>query len=146
MSLITNNSTIKDVIVEGKHKKFMPETLCFKEILLNSSENKFVVNWSYVYEKYYELLLEHVVTVTLTDKEYMKYRYQPKRLAEDLYGEKDLYFLLLRVNYIYSIINFDFKELKVFRASVIPLINEILVIESESYIDNEMNVIREINE
>lgn len=146
MSLSSIKSTINDIIEEGKHKKLMPETLCMKEVLVNSSGKKFVVNWNYVYEKYYEILLDHVVTVKLTDMEYFNYRYQPKKLAMDLYGNKDLYFLLLRVNYIYSIINFDFKELKVFDASILSLINEILIIESENYIDNELSVIREINE
>lgn len=146
MSLSSIKSTINGIIEEGKHKKLMSETLCMKEVLVNSSDKKFVVNWNYVYEKYYDILLDHVVTVKLTDTEYFNYRYQPKKLAMDLYGNKDLYFLLLRVNYIYSIINFDFKELKVFDSSIISLINEILILESESYIDNELSVIREINE
>ena len=38
------------------------------------------------------------------------------------------------------------EYLRVFKSEVIKLLNEILVLESENYIDNEMSVIKEINE
>ena len=146
MSSYRNKSTIKSVIEEGLELKMTIKDLCFKEVMTNSSGEMFVVNMYNVYEKYYELLLEHTTTVVLTDEEYRKYRFQPKLLAKDLYGNKDIYYLLLRVNHIYSVINFDFKELKVFNISLIKLLNEILVMESDDYIDNEMSVLKKINE
>ena len=54
--------------------------------------------------------------------------------------------MLLRLNHIYSVIEFDFTELKVFKPNLVRLLNEILILESENYIDNEMSVIKEINE
>ena len=146
MSSYRNKSTIKSVIEEGLELKMTIKDLCFKEVMTNSSGEMFIVNMYNVYEKYYELLLEHTTTVVLTDEEYRKYRFQPKLLAKDLYGNKDIYYLLLRVNHIYSVINFDFKELKVFNISLIKLLNEILVMESDDYIDNEMSVLKKINE
>ena len=146
MSSYRNRSTIKSIIEEGLELKMTIKDLCFKEVMTNSSGEMFIVNMYNVYEKYYELLLEHTTTVVLTDEEYRKYRFQPKLLAKDLYGNKDIYYLLLRVNHIYSVINFDFKELKVFNISLIKLLNEILVMESDDYIDNEMSVLKKINE
>ena len=75
-----------------------------------------------------------------------KYRFQPKLLAKDLYGNQEIYYLLLRVNHIYSVINFDFTELKVFKPEIVKLLNEIMVMESEDYIDNEMSILKKINE
>ena len=141
-----NKSTIQSIIDEGLDLKMTMNDLCFREVMTNSSGEMFVINMYNLYEKYYELLLEHTTTVTLSDEEYKKYRFQPKRLARDLYGNQDIYYLLLRVNHIYSVINFDFTEMKVFNSNIVKLLNEIIVLESEDYIDNEMTVIRKINE
>ena len=141
-----NKSTIQSIIDEGLDLKMTMNDLCFREVMTNSSGEMFVINMYNLYEKYYELLLEHTTTVTLSDEEYRKYRFQPKLLARDLYGNQDIYYLLLRVNHIYSVINFDFTEMKVFNSNIVQLLNEIIVLESEDYIDNEMTVIRKINE
>lgn len=141
-----NRSTINNVIEEGLNLKLTIKDLCFKEVITNSSGEMFIINMYNLYEKYYELLLEYTTTVVLTEKEYNKYRFQPKLLAKDLYGNQEIYYLLLRVNHIYSVINFDFTELKVFKPEIVKLLNEIMVMESEDYIDNEMSILKKINE
>lgn len=139
-------STIQSVIEEGLELKLTIKDLAFKEIIENSSGEKFVVNMFNLYEKYYELLLEHATIVVLTDEEYRKYRYNPRLLSKDLYGTPELHYMLLRLNYVYSILNFDFREVRVFRTNINTLLNEIMVMESEDYIDNEMSVLKKINE
>ena len=139
-------STIQSVIEEGLELKLTIKDLSFKEIIENSSGEKFVVNMFNLYEKYYELLLEYATIVVLTDEEYRKYRYNPRLLSKDLYGTPELHYMLLRLNYVYSIINFDFREVRVFRTNINTLLNEIMVMESEDYIDNEMSILKKINE
>ena len=139
-------STIQSVIEEGLELKLTIKDLAFKEIIENSSGEKFVVNMFNLYEKYYELLLEYATIVVLTDEEYRKYRYNPRLLSKDLYGTPELHYMLLRLNYVYSIINFDFREVRVFRTNINTLLNEIMVMESEDYIDNEMSILKKINE
>lgn len=141
-----DRSTIQSVIDEGLESKIISTTLSLKEVITNSSGEKFIVNMFNLYEKYYEILLDHVVTVTLDEVEYKKYRFQPKLLSLDLYGTKELHYMLLRLNYVYSVINFDFEEIRVFKPSVLKLINEIMVLESEDYIDNEVSILKKINE
>ena len=139
-------STIQSVIEEGLELKLTIKDLAFKEIIENSSGERFVVNMFNLYEKYYELLLEYATIVVLTDEEYRKYRYNPRLLSKDLYGTPELHYMLLRLNYVYSIINFDFREVRVFRTNITTLLNEIMVMESEDYIDNEMSILKKINE
>jgi hypothetical protein len=139
-------STIQSVIEEGLELKLTIKDLAFKEIIENSSGEKFVVNMFNLYEKYYELLLEHATIVVLTDEEYRKYRFNPRLLSKDLYGTPELHYMLLRLNYVYSILNFDFREVRVFRTNINTLLNEIMVMESEDYIDNEMSILKKINE
>ncbi len=51
-------------------------------------------------------------TVTLTDKEYYTYRFRPKLLANYLYGNGELYFIILLLNDIWSVKDFDFRTIK----------------------------------
>ena len=141
-----NKSTIRDIIADGLELKMTIRELSLKEVITNSSGEKFIINMYNLFEKYYELLLEHTSIAVLSDEEYMKYRFQPKRLAKDLYGNQDLYYLLLRLNHVYSIINFDFTEVRVFNTDIKTLLNEIIVMESEDYVDNEMSILKKINE
>ena len=50
--------------------------------------------------------------VTLSDDEYYTYRYRPKLLAHYLYGNGELYFIILMLNDICSVKDFDMKNLK----------------------------------
>ena len=141
-----DRSTIQSVIDEGLETKMLSTTLSLKEIITNSAGEKFIVNMFNLYEKYYEILLDHVVTATLTEAEYRRYRFQPKLLSFDLYGTKELHYMLLRLNHVYSVINFDFNEVRVFKPTVLNLLNEIMVIEAEEYIENEVSILKKINE
>jgi hypothetical protein len=143
---VNPNSTIQDIISAGKELKMCNRELSLKSVLVNSADEKYIVNMSNLFEKYYELLLENTVIVVLTDEEYLKYRFKPKVLSYDLYGTKELHYLLLRLNYVYSVINFDFKELRVFNTNIIALLNEIMILENDTLIENEVDIIREINE
>ena len=143
---VNPNSTIQDIISAGKELKMCNRELSLKSVLVNSADEKYIVNMSNLFEKYYEILLENTVIVVLTDEEYLKYRFKPKVLSYDLYGTKELHYMLLRLNYVYSVINFDFKELRVFNTNILSLLNEIMILENENYIENDLDVIREINE
>ena len=146
MSRHNNRSTIQSVINEGLESKLNIKELSIKDVIVNSAGEKFVVNMFNLYEKYYEILLDYTTTVVLDEKEYMKYRFKPKLLSYDLYGTKELHYMLLRLNYMYSVVNFDLREIRVFTRNVIPLINEIMIIESEEFIDSEVSVIKKLNE
>lgn len=143
---VNPKSTIKDIISTGKELKICNRELSLKSVMTNSANEKYVVNISNIFEKYYEILLDNTVIVVLTDEEYLKYRFKPKVLSYDLYGTKELHYMLLRLNYVYSVINFDFKELRVFNTNILNLLNEIMILENENYIENDLDVIREINE
>lgn len=143
---VINRSTIKAIINYGKESKFTNRELSYKKVITNSTGEKCVVNISNIYEKYYDILLDNVTIAVLSEEEYLRYRFKPKLLSEDLYGTKEFHYMLLRLNNITSVTQFDFKEIKVFDRKIIDLLNEIIVIESDNYIDNELEIIKEINE
>ena len=139
-------TTIQNIIDHGKHLKINNSELSLKHVMNNSADEKFIINISNLFEKYYELLLDNTVIVVLTDEEYLKYRFKPKVLSHDLYGTMELHYMLLRLNHVYSVTNFDFKEVRVFNTNILSLLNEIMILENEEFIENEVNVIKEINE
>ena len=141
-----NISTINELISLGKEFKISNNTLSFKELLVNSNGEKYVINLNNIIDRYYDILLDHTTIVTLTDDEYERYRFKPKVLSEDLYGTQELHFLLLRLNHITSVLQFDFTELRVFNTNIIGLINEIMILEDDNYTSNEIDIIKEINE
>ena len=146
LAYLTNKSTIRDIIDYGLEEKMTNRELSLKEVIVNSSGEMFVVNMFNLFEKYYELLLDNSVVAVLTEEEYRKYRFNPRLLSQDLYGTRELHFMLLRLNHIYSVTNFDFTEVRVFTNNIVSILNEIMVLESENYIDNEVSVIKRVNE
>lgn len=50
--------------------------------------------------------------VTLTESEYYTYRFKPKLLAHYLYGNGELYFIILWLNDMWSVKDFDLKTIK----------------------------------
>lgn len=63
------------------------------------------------------------VTVTLSDSDYLKYALKPKLLAYDIYGSVELHFIILFLNNICNIKEFNFRKIKMLRKDDL---NEIL--------------------
>lgn len=140
-----NNSTIKSLVDYGKQLTITSVDLHTKAVVTNTKGEKIIVNMNALFERYYDILLDTVETVVLTDEEYMKYRFKPKLLSNDLYGTPELHFILLRLNNMCSVTEFDTNEIKVFGTGLVTTLNEIMIKEYDNYIDNELSIIKEIN-
>lgn len=68
-----------------------------------------------IFNDYIDELDDLAVYVSLNDEEYNKYLYRPKILAYDLYGSTELFFLILILNNICNVKEFDFKRLKLLK-------------------------------
>lgn len=140
------SSTIQSIIEAGRELKITGNDLHFKHVVTNTKGEKSVVLMNAIFEKYYSLMLDHSVLVELTDVEYHKYRYKPRVMSTDLYGTPELHFLLLRLNHLVSVTEFDLKELRVFEQDIVGILNEIIIHENDNYIDNEVSVIKKLYE
>lgn len=141
-----NGSTIKSVIESGKELKLTGNDLHFKHVFKNTKNEKVIVIMNAIFEKYYNLMLDHAITVTLTDEDYFKYRFKPRVMSTDLYGTPELHFLLLRLNHMVSVTQFDVKELRVFSPEIVKILNEITIHEYDNYVDNEVAIIKKLQE
>lgn len=68
-----------------------------------------------IIDDYIDELKELVVEVTMSQEEYLKYKYKPKILANDIYGEPELDFIILRLNDICNMKEFDMQTVKLIK-------------------------------
>ena len=81
---------------------------------------------------YLNELNESAVEYEMTDDEFVKYRYKPKLLAYDLYGSTEMYFVIMALNGMCNIKDFNKRKLKLlYRSRLLELLNEIYSAESE---------------
>ena len=132
-------STIKDLIRVGKQIKYTSDKLHFKAPCETSSE-KFIFNIYSILDRYMDDLESLIEEIELSDKEYIRYKYQPKRLCVDLYDCADLAPLILKINNMTSILEFNKQTLRLFRTSIIDYLNEIIILENRRMNLNERNL------
>lgn len=70
---------------------------------------QFSVN-NIVTDDYYPELKELCVKVYLSDEDIMKYKYRAKMLAYDVYDNTELYYIILRVNDLYNVKDFNLSK------------------------------------
>ena len=58
-----------------------------------------------------EIISEYCVRVSLSDDQLAKYKYRPKLLCYDVYGAQELYYLILIINDICSVKEFNKSKL-----------------------------------
>lgn len=93
-----------------------------------------------VLDDYINELTELSVDVTLTNDEVVKYQYKPWLLSHDLYGDSELWFVILLLNGLYDQSDFD-------RISTLKLIKKDVMAEvMNNIMNNESAFIRSIRD
>ena len=92
--LPANTTTIAEFIRSGSTVSLDYDRFSFLETM----ENGTVVSVLNVINDYIEELRNAAVLVHLDDTEYRKYVYKPKLLCYDIYGNPELYFVILLMN------------------------------------------------
>jgi len=90
-----------------------------------------ILNGDCILDKYQKILDEFKSSREFTTEEFEHYKYNPKALSYELYGTTELWFLLLRVNNMYSAIDFTKNPCNVYTSDILNTLNEIIKIESE---------------
>src|SRR5574344_2109562 len=94
-------STLAEFISYSNSTKISYNNLSFIDIL---DDIKFpIVN---IIDDYVDEIKDKSFDVTLSDKEYLKYKYRPKLLANDIYGNGEYYFIILAINGICNVKEF----------------------------------------
>lgn len=112
----------------------------FLKSTVESGDHVLIVNSTSLANIYYDYIQRSVVNLSLTDRELMKYRYQPKMFCSDMYGTTELWGLLLKINNLTSVVEFNHKMIKVFNSDIFDILNEILINEEHRIMENNEDV------
>jgi hypothetical protein len=102
-SKIAQSYTMEEFISLGKGSNLTYDNYSYKDILSNGTEIA-VLN---VVNDYLPEIKDKAVKVKLSDDEYRKYRYKPKLLCYDVYGAPELYYVVLLINGMIDVKEFN---------------------------------------
>lgn len=103
--------TVDQFIEAGRMTTVSYDRFSYKEQLSNGT----IVSILNTIDDYMEEIEESIVNVELSREQYLKYRFKPKLLCFDIYGNGEVYWLIMRLNGIIDVKDFDFKVLKMLR-------------------------------
>lgn len=105
-----------------------------------SGTDNIIVNNEYIPTKYFDVIKDNARTVTLSDKDFIYYKYQPKKYCYDRLNNIELWSLLLRLNNMVSFVDFNKKTFKVPPPNVNRLLNEMLIFEEAKINKNKVSI------
>lgn len=131
--------TIDNMISEGKNTEF---TLSTTSILSGNNSFGIVFPYKNILVKHIGLIKSKCVDITLSDSELMTYQYQPHLLSYTLYKTTDLWFMLLMINDMIDVTQFNVKKIKLLRKEDLKLLNNIFMAEEKNtkdvkYVDED---------
>ena len=100
--------TVEQFIRLGRVNKVTFDAFSYKDLTSNGTE----VSILDVVNDYMDELKDQVVKVKFTDDQYRRYRFKPKLLCHDIYGNTEIYFVILLLNGIADVKEFDFNVVK----------------------------------
>ena len=114
-----NTYTLEEFITAGRTSTISFDSLSYKDKLSNGTEIS-VLN---VIDDYMEELISISSIIRFSTDEYIKYKFKPKLLCHDIYGNSELYYIIIRLNGIADIKEFDFKTVRMLK---VEYMNEVL--------------------
>lgn len=103
---IATASKLDNMVKLGSSVSLKYSKLCYKR-LTDNDQIRCMYN---VLDDYTDILDTYLIDVTLSPEEVKKYKYNPKRMAYDLYGSTDLYSFILYINKYASIREFTLND------------------------------------
>lgn len=94
--------------------------------LIEKMDNVYTITYNLLND-YKDDLDKVAITINLNDDEYTKYAYKPKLLAYDVYGNVELYFIILFINNICNVKEFNNRKIKMIKKDDLHNILSIII-------------------
>lgn len=134
---LSNAATLNELILFGKENNYgVKDVSTFTKI-----GDDLIIAGGYMFDRYIYFIRDNSITIKLTNKEYLKYKYHPKRLCYDLYKTEELYLLLLKLNNISSELEFTNKKIKVLHPNKLSILNKILLLTEDEINENHTDLL-----
>lgn len=103
----------------------------FNKGILADEEVKLFVNDDCILNMFDDLLKKYKVKYKMTNAEFRKYKYNPHRLAHDIYGNSEYWWLILHANELDSASEFNIQNIWIYKSTLLKVLKEILVITAD---------------
>ena len=142
MSDSTTTSTLESFI----NYKNLDNNVYYKDLSIfeKSIDGKSVLLSYNILNDYRKEIFDFIIPITLTDEEFQKYQYQPKKLAYDLYGSTEYYYMILFINSMTNIKEFNRRRINLMRAKDMSNILSAIYSSESEYIERTQQLISQI--
>lgn len=110
---------------DGLSKQYNFSKTC-QELVTNGNVIQ-TYNRLYIYKN---IIFRNTVEIKMNKDEYEKFRFRPKLLSQLLYNTTELWYLILYVNDMIDITEFDKEIIRVFHPDKLDLLNSIFIKEN----------------
>ena len=132
-----NTNYIDDFIDAGQNLAFGHEKYMLK---YQTEQSKIVVAMQSLIKKYRGAFRKYIVEYEMTDKEFERWKYNPKRMCKEMYGTPELWTEILFINHMVGITEFKKQTVKLYTLGIIDAINELLMIYKMDIADNRASL------
>ena len=132
-----NANYIDDFIDAGQNLAFGDEKYMLK---YQTEQSKIVVPMQSLIQKYRGAFRKYIVEYEMTDKEFERWKYNPKRMCKEMYGTPELWTEILFINHMVGITEFKKQTVKLYTLGIIDAINELLMIYKMDIADNRASL------
>lgn len=142
MSDSTTTSTLESFI----NYKNLDNNVYYKDLSIfeKSIDGKSVLLSYNILNDYRKEIFDFIIPITLTDEEFQKYQYQPKKLAYDLYGSTEYYYMILFINSMTNIKEFNRRRINLMRAKDMSNVLSAIYSSESEYIERTQQLITQI--
>ena len=142
MSDSTTTSTLESFI----NYKNLDNNVYYKDLAIfeKSIDGKSVLLSYNILNDYRKEIFDFIIPITLTNEEFQKYQYQPKKLAYDLYGSTEYYYMILFINSMTNIKEFNRRRINLMRAKDMSNVLSAIYSSESEYIERTQQLITQI--
>ena len=142
MSDSTTTSTLESFI----NYKNLDNNVYYKDLSIfeKSIDGKSVLLSYNILNDYRKEIFDFIIPITLTNEEFQKYQYQPKKLAYDLYGSTEYYYMILFINSMTNIKEFNRRRINLMRAKDMSNVLSAIYSSESEYIERTQQLISQI--
>ena len=97
-------------------------------------------------DRYYPQLMAYSSEYTISDEQFYQVKYKPKYLSAILYGTVDYWYILLVINKMFSIMDFNRKKIKILTSDGVNYVKNVLMKEESEISENKDEVMKDVNE
>lgn len=146
MNELQNVYRLRDFSDYEYNKDITHSKLHHKSILAVEKNRHIIMNTISIPNKYIFFIQDATHVIELDDRDYDNYRFQPKKFCLDKWGDVELWSLLLKVNNMLSVTDFDSRRIRIFNPDIFEILNEMLILEQDAIDRNEDRISKRVEE